>query len=129
MVAEIKLRLTTNLIFTTVVVSFLTIKYWFSQLWLRHFKSATDGYLSYTGYPTLIVVRFLQLSACCNCPFLYMPKLFTHCLPTIICIILIYCNKCSIKQLLYTFFKLYYCVSGLMYYFCKYFCRLVFPAC
>jgi len=39
MVAKIRLRLTTNITFTTVVVSLLTIKYWFSPLRLRHFIS------------------------------------------------------------------------------------------
>jgi len=41
MVTEIKPRLTTNTIFTTIVVSLLTRKYWFSWLWLCHFTSAT----------------------------------------------------------------------------------------
>jgi len=36
---------------------------------------------------------------------LYMPQLFTHCLPTIICYIDVYC-VCTIKQLFYTFLKI-----------------------
>jgi len=42
MVAKIKPRLATNIIFTTVVVSLLTWKYQFTRLQLRHFISATE---------------------------------------------------------------------------------------
>jgi len=41
MVVEIRTRLATNIIFTTVVMSLLTVKYQFSQLQLHHFISAT----------------------------------------------------------------------------------------
>jgi len=42
MLAEIRARLIRNVmvIFITVVVTFLTTEYWFSQLWLHHFISA-----------------------------------------------------------------------------------------
>jgi len=40
-VAEIKLRLTTNIIFTTAVMSLPSWKYWFAWLQKRHFISTT----------------------------------------------------------------------------------------
>ena len=43
MMAEIKPRLATNIIFTTVVVSLLAWKYWFSRLQLRHFLFSTTS--------------------------------------------------------------------------------------
>jgi len=40
--AEIRSRLDTNIIFTNIVVSMLTIKYWFLQLWFHHLMSANQ---------------------------------------------------------------------------------------
>jgi len=42
MVAEIKLRLATTIIFNTIVGSLVTLKYLFLQLQIRHFISATN---------------------------------------------------------------------------------------
>jgi len=54
MVAEIKLKVATNIIFTTVLVSLLTLKYWFSWLWVLHFIPATKIHFwrisTFTGY-------------------------------------------------------------------------------
>ena len=47
MVGEIKCRLATNIIFTAVIVSLLTIKYRISRLWPRHFISTTK--INYRG--------------------------------------------------------------------------------
>jgi len=54
MVVEIKPRLATNIIFTTVVVSLLSLKYHFCDsgyiILYPPPKSATDRYLPFTGY-------------------------------------------------------------------------------
>jgi len=55
MVAEIKPRLATNIIFSIEVVSLFTLKYHVLRIWIRHFISATKirdcwiGYSPFTG--------------------------------------------------------------------------------
>jgi len=40
-VAETRPRLAANIIFTTLLVSLLSVNYWFLRLWFGHFTSAT----------------------------------------------------------------------------------------
>jgi len=56
---------------------------------------------------TFIVVRFLNLYACFNCSSVHA-QIFTHCLPTIICVMLMYVvyvlqNNCLALSLVLVF--------------------------
>ena len=77
--------------------------------------------------PLLLFTSFTYVLT--STAYLYMPQLFTHCLPTITCVTL---NRCILwmyyKTIGLCFFKLYY-YFPFMCYFCKYFLSPCFSLC